>query len=318
MNSVLTVEPRSPSLPAQALERSVVGHLQRAALFRDYQTAFEDTTGLPLALRAVGSFRSPLHESKQLNPFCALLAANNQTCAACLRQQQLMETDAVTEAKTTECFAGMTESAAPVRVGETVIGHLQTGQVLLRAPTKAGFKRVVERLTALGAQVDLAKLEAAYFKTRVVPKPQYDAMVRLLSVFAQHLASMSNQVMVQESATEPPSIAKARAFIAEHLSEEISLTDVARAANMSEFYFCKVFRRFTGLTFTNYLSRTRIEAVKEKLLNPHVRVSEAAFAAGFQSLSQFNRMFRRIEGESPSAYRDRIHGPGGRTLGRAA
>jgi AraC-like DNA-binding protein len=235
-----------------------------------------------------------------------------------LRQQQQIEVDAVTEMKTTECFAGMTESAAPVRVGETVIGHLQTGQVLLRPPTKASFKRVSERLAALGARVDMAKLEGAYFETRVVPKAQYDAMVRLLSVFAQHLATMSNQVMVQESAAEPPSIAKARAFIAEHLSEEIALTDVARAANMSEFYFCKVFRKFTGLTFTNYLSRTRIEAVKEKLLNPHVRVSEAAFAAGFQSLSQFNRMFRRIEGEAPSTYRERIHVPAGRPLGRAA
>ena len=44
------------------------------------------------------------------------------------------------------------------------------------------------------------------------------------------------------------------------------------------------------------------------MLNPHVRISEAAFAAGFQSLSQFNRVFRRIVGESPSVWRDRLHG----------
>jgi AraC-like DNA-binding protein len=39
-----------------------------------------------------------------------------------------------------------------------------------------------------------------------------------------------------------------------------------------------------------------------------MRVSEAAYATGFQSLSQFNRVFRRVAGESPSVYRERLHG----------
>jgi AraC-like DNA-binding protein len=44
------------------------------------------------------------------------------------------------------------------------------------------------------------------------------------------------------------------------------------------------------------------------LLDPHKRVSEAAFAAGFQSLSQFNRVFHRITGEAPRVYRERLQG----------
>lgn len=289
-------------------ERTVVSHLQRSDIFRDYVKAYETTTGLPLALRPVGTFQSPIHQSKQLNPFCALMAANNKACAACLRMQQCMESHANTEPVTAQCFAGLTESAAPVRVGETVIGHLQTGQVLLSPPTRAGFKKVTRQLGELGATFDEAKLESAYFQTRVVARKQYDSMVRLLGVFAQHLASLSNQVMVQEAAAELPAITKARAFMAEHYTEELSLNQVARAANMSGFYFCKIFKRATGLTFTDYLARLRIEAVKERLLNPHVRISEAAYACGFQSLSQFNRVFRRIAGEAPTKYRDRLHG----------
>ena len=77
---------------------------------------------------------------------------------------------------------------------------------------------------------------------------------------------------------------------------------------MSPSYFCKVFRRETGVALMDYLARERIELVKQQLLNRHTRVSEAAFAAGFQSLSQFNRVFRRIVGEAPSDYRERLHG----------
>ncbi|HVU24448.1 MAG TPA: PocR ligand-binding domain-containing protein [Opitutus sp.] len=292
------------------LDRSVVEQLTRSDIFRDYLNAFETTTGLPLALRPTGSFQSPLHRSKQVNPFCTLMAANNASCAACLRMQQRMETEATASAKTFECFAGLAEAATPVRIGEKLLGHLQTGQVLLQKPTKSRFKKIAVQLTAWGFTADLAKFEAAWFQTRVVAKKQFESMVRLVDVFAQHLATLSNELMVQKAAVEPPAVTKARAYIAEHQDNEIALNDVARAANMSGFYFCKVFKKATGLTFTDYLARTRTERVKQLLLNPHTRVSEAAYAAGFQSLSQFNRVFRRIVGESPSDYRDRLHGPG--------
>ena len=55
--------------------------------------------------------------------------------------------------------------------------------------------------------------------------------------------------------------------------------------------------------FTDYLARTRIEKVKNLLLNPHKRISEAAYETGFQSLSQFNRVFRRVTGQSPTVWR---------------
>jgi AraC-like DNA-binding protein len=289
---------------------SIVPQLQRSEIYRSYQQAFEATTGLPLALRATGAFQSPLHASKQVNAFCALMAANSAACAACLRVQQRIEAEAATDAKTFQCFAGFSESAVPVRLGEKTLGHLQTGQVLHARPTKTRYQAVLRQLAAWGAKVDARQLETAYFSTRVMAKKQYDGVVRLLGVFAQHLSGVSNQLLVQESNEELPAVAKARAFIAANFGEQLSLVQVAQAANMSAFYFCKVFKRATGLTFTDYVARTRIESVRQLLLNPHTRVSEAAYAAGFQSLSQFNRTFRRVAGEAPSTYRDRLHGSG--------
>jgi AraC-like DNA-binding protein len=72
---------------------------------------------------------------------------------------------------------------------------------------------------------------------------------------------------------------------------------------MSTFYFCKTFKKATGLTFTEYLSRVRVENASELLANPNVRVSEVAYQSGFQSLTNFNRTFHRLRGESPTEYR---------------
>jgi AraC-like DNA-binding protein len=92
------------------------------------------------------------------------------------------------------------------------------------------------------------------------------------------------------------------------MGEHISLTRAAKAMNTSRFYFCKMFKRGTGLNFTEYMSRVRIEKTKNLLLNPNLRISEIGYAVGFQSLTHFNRVFSRVVGQSPTEYRSKLKG----------
>lgn len=292
---------------ARKHSHALVAQLRDSQIYRDYEQAFRDTTGLPLNLRPIEAFDLPHRDDPNENPFCALMATTNQSCAACLQLQRKVEEQARLEPKTLKCFAGLCDSAVPIRVGENLVAFLQTGQILLHRPTKQQFKRTTRQLLKWGTAVDLKRLEEAFFQTRVLTKHQYESILRLLTIFAQHLATLSHQLTVKEQAGESPAIARARIYIAEHQGDELSLNEVAKAVNMSAFYFCKTFKKATGMTFTDYLARVRVEKVRNLLLNPHKRVSEAAYEAGFQSLSQFNRVFRRIAGESPTTYRDRIH-----------
>jgi AraC-like DNA-binding protein len=301
-------DPMSLSDSPAKRSRALVEQLKRSEIYRDYEQAFRDTTGLPIHLRELEAFDLPHHKDPNENPFCALMAKSNQSCSACLQLQKKVEEEARLEPKTLKCFAGLCDSAVPIRVGENLIAFLQTGQVLLHQPTKAQFAKATRELLKFGTDVDLKKLEEAFFQSRVVTKRQYDSILRLLAIFAQHLASLSNQLSVREENAEAPSIARARIYITERHADDLSLDEVAKAVNMSAFYFCKMFKKSTGMTFTDYLARVRVEKVRNLLLNPHKRISEAAFEAGFQSLSQFNRVFRKIAGEAPTVYRTRLHG----------
>jgi AraC-like DNA-binding protein len=301
--------------------REIVAHIRKSEVFASYEAAFEKATGLPLAIRAVGAFDSPLLESKAASPFLVLLSRTNRTCAAYLQFQQEVEQAAAAAAATRESFAGLVESMVPVRMGDTVVAYLQTGQVLLQPPSRAAFRKLARQWAEQGLELPLAELESAHRGTPVVPKARYAAMLSLLSIFAQHLSSLVNQLMIVRAKAELPAVARARSFIEQHQAEEISLGEVARAVNMSAFYFCKVFRKVTGVTFVEYLARRRVEEVKKLLLDPHKRISEAAFEAGFQSLSQFNRVFRRLAGEAPTVYKEKLHGghaSGARSLVSAA
>ncbi len=151
-----------------------------------------------------------------------------------------------------------------------------------------------------------AVLHQAHFGTRVLSLKQQAAATRLLSVFAQHLALAGNHLLVQRKVAEPAVIGQARAFIHEHQAEGLSLGQVARAARVSRFHLCKLFRQVTGLAFTDYVSRLRIERAKTLLLDPNQRVGTVAAEVGFGSVTHFNRVFRRVLGYCASEYRRRM------------
>jgi AraC-like DNA-binding protein len=155
-------------------------------------------------------------------------------------------------------------------------------------------------------KVNLARLENVYLHSRVVSPDQYRAIVRLLEIFAEHLALIADQIALQHCRGDPPMIRGAKDYVASHQSDPIKLEQIARALNVSKYHFCRSFKHATGLTFVEYLSRVRIEKAKILLHNNNLRVSEIAYEVGFQSITHFNRIFRKLVGYSPTEYRSRL------------
>ena len=226
--------------PAKSGQRTLEV-LSESQVYRDYERAFTQGTGLPLRLQAPTLLNVGRYATKQDNPFSALLSKSDESCAAscaqCYALQCEVEAAAQFQPKTLKCFAGLCETAVPVRVGENVIAFLHTGQVLLQRPDKVKFKQIAATLLKWGAEVDLKKLEEFYFNTRVISVKQYEALIRLLNTFAEHLASCSRVLVLQSQQKDSPAITQARSYIRDHSDDELSLAAVAQIENMSATYF---------------------------------------------------------------------------------
>lgn len=290
--------------------RSLLVTLAASKLYREYERAFIDAIGVPLTLRAVESWQLPYHGKRGENPYCAQLAAKSRSCAACLRTTQRLSRIAAGQPATVTCASGLSETAVPIRVGERLVGFLQTGQVFTKAPTDALFERTSSLLQQWDVDVKRPALRDAFFETRTLTPVQHQSVVTMLTVFGQHLSMVGDQIAVWKVNSEPPVITRARSYIFEHQSEDLSLSQVAKAVNASSFYFCKLFRKSTGVNFIDYVSQLRIEKAKNLLLNPNCLISEIAFEVGFQSLTHFNRVFKRMVGLSPSKYRAQLPADG--------
>ena len=207
---------------------------------------------------------------------------------------------------TVTCPFGLTETAIPVKLGAVVVGYLRIGQVLRHMPVRADTTKVTRELERNGVKFS-GDIKKAWERNPLVPPDKYNAIVRLLTFFADQLSALANQIVLEERNAEPPLVRRAREYIEKHKMEPLSLTAVAQAAGASVFHFCKVFHKATGLKFTDYVTRVRLEDARTQLLNPNRRISEVAYDVGFQSLTQFNRTFKRVFGQSPTEFRERLH-----------
>ena len=99
--------------------------------------------------------------------------------------------------------------------------------------------------------------------------------------------------------------ARAKEFLAAHCADDLSLLDVARACGLSRGHFTKAFRVATGLTPHQWLQRYRIDKAKNQLLDPALSIADIAISCGFADQSHLTRVFSRLVGDSPAAWRRR-------------
>jgi AraC-like DNA-binding protein len=295
----------APPSATNNANKQLIDTLLRSRLFRDYESVFTKATGLALALRPLEYWQLEYREKTNENRFCALLAERPETLAVCLQSHSEIIRHTGTTPHTETCPFGLTETAVPVRLGEETIGFLRIGQVLRRSAIQSDKTRAAAKLAECGVPFT-GGIRKAWETTPIIPKDKYSATVRLLTFFAEQLSALINQIVLEKQNAEPPLVRKAREYIGQHKMEPLSLATVAHASGASVFHFCKVFKKTTGLKFTDYVGRVRLEDAKTQLLNPNRRISEIAYDVGFQSLTQFNRMFKRVFGQSPTEFRTHL------------
>ena len=288
--------------PAAANHR-LVEALGHSVVFREYQKAFGEATGLPLTLRAIEGWQLAHQGDRHQNGFCNLMSQENHSCAACLRLQERVCNGVNGVPCTLRCTFGLNETAVGVKIGKEIIAYLQTGQVFFTPPKPEQTDRALKQIEVWGLGVDRQEAARHYNETPVVQSGEYQATIRMLQFFADQLGVLANQILLQEQSAEPTQITRARQYIEANSQEDLSLADVARQAGMSDFYFCKMFKKVTRVNFARYVSCIRVEKAKKLLLNLNYRISEIAFEIGFQSLTHFNRVFKDIAGQSPTEYR---------------
>ncbi len=101
-------------------------------------------------------------------------------------------------------------------------------------------------------------------------------------------------------------IRKAREFIRANYKKKITLSDIGKAVYISPYYLSHIFKKETGSTILEYLTRVRIEEAKRLLENSTYNTTQIAFEVGYPDQSYFCKVFKKTEGISTTEYKEKI------------
>ena len=103
-------------------------------------------------------------------------------------------------------------------------------------------------------------------------------------------------------------IQKAVEYINQHIADHICMDEICREIHISKYYFCRKFKRITGVTVMDYVLTTRIVAAKSMMTETELPISEISSRCGFGSIAYFCRVFKERTGMTPLQYRKNPYG----------
>jgi AraC-like DNA-binding protein len=203
-------------------------------------------------------------------------------------------------------MTGLSIVAVPLSFQGQRVAMILTGCLLHPKPTDADWDRARSQLETWGLNSQSQDALDQLAQMPVVTDAQFAGMIGLVEIFARQLSECTGCNAVTECDKEHPAVVTAKEFVLARLTSNITTRDAARHAGLSAYHFCRVFKESTGMTFTEYVTRRRVERAKTLLADPAVRVGQVAYEVGFGSIPQFNQKFKEYVGKSPSQYRAQL------------
>lgn len=120
-----------------------------------------------------------------------------------------------------------------------------------------------------------------------------------------HMLTEQTIISVNAAQQSEGVVDKAKRFIQENYMKDLTREDVAASVFLTSDYFSKVFKNETGLTIREYLNEWRINQAKQLLVESSKSISVIAMETGFDSMSYFSTVFKKLTGETPNSYRAR-------------
>ena len=129
----------------------------------------------------------------------------------------------------------------------------------------------------------------------------YKILLAIAQYGVDHMGSAAHRHI--EAGSGYDKIREACAYITSNCDKDLSLPLVADNIGLSHYYFSRLFKEYSGTTFREYLSSQRVRRAKKLLSDECLSITDIAYQSGFQSISNFNRVFLEQTGSSPKDYR---------------
>lgn len=209
-----------------------------------------------------------------------------------------------------QCYLGITEIVRPVMVKDKMICVIFLGN-LISADHENDIMKTISKMsqfTGIDSRI-LTNCLSSLHPMHSVDLPKYKEILDVLEYLIK--TSLSRPSDHKQTAKPYPiycstnhwAIESVENYVSEFYNKNLNLTQLAKLYFLNPDYLCRLFRKETGLGFSEYVNKTRIARAKELLELTHMEIMAISTEVGFANVTYFNRIFKKITGVSPKEYR---------------
>ncbi len=226
--------------------------------------------------------------------YCAKLQSSPKMKAECGQCERAALSIARKDLKTRyfTCHAGLKECISPIVYNNEVLGFVMIGQVLFTEDSGTNIDLVRDWIEENG--FNFSEIRSLYLMLPRIAREKQQALLKMIGALASlvHIEGIVRRI-------DLPLTARIEKYIDEHLTEPITLADIAQALNVSRSTICHTLRAEKNSTLVKLVNRKRVEVVQQAI-NSGKTVAAAAELAGFSSVSYCSRVFLQITNRRPS------------------
>ncbi len=161
--------------------------------------------------------------------------------------------------------------------------------------------RIVLLLAGIGRRYGVAVQNISGTLAEVISAQD---VLRLRGVCKRHLEEVISQISSGRQKRVNAVVEKAEQFMRENYDKDIALEDIARAVNLSPFYFSRFYKEETGVNFIDRLTGIRMEKAKELIADSALSMKDVARSVGYSDPNYFSKLFKKVVGTTASEYKE--------------
>jgi len=201
------------------------------------------------------------------------------------------------------CHMGLCEAIIPIKTIEDELSLIYLGRVDTEPATEEGFVRAYERATATDHAVknaDMSELRRLYYEMPRMSEDEFRNAVRLAEYYADLMSRDNKNVkFVPQSYIET-----VKQFVKASLHLQISRNAAAEHIGISPGYLSHIMSKEEGCSFSDYVTKQKMELAKQELLSSNAPVGEIARRCGYDNPKYFSTLFKKHTGMTPTQYKN--------------
>lgn len=233
--------------------------------------------------------------------FCRYIQSTKEGACRCVASdKELFRLCAVSRGYVThKCHAGLTDTAVPMYHEGVLMGYMLFGQVCETHEERPPFEEIYPKIADLG--LNRQKMEIAYHELNAFDKNRIESAVEIVNMLTQYIL-LKHIIRLQHSEEFEALLL----YIEEHLTEELSISELCRRFHISKNTLYRYFRTDFNCTVGEYITKLRLQKAELLLTTTELPIYAICEQSGIDNYQYFCRRFKKEKGLTPLQYRKQM------------